>query len=100
MPKDLYLEVAEIQFKLRWAVSQVHVLNHCSLVILYKYWKSVHFIVEVAEKVIICVELNAFILLCFCISENHLIPFANPLAAMTHHHLWVFNATRKSILIH
>lgn len=56
--------------------------------------------VEVAEKVIVCVGLNIFILLGFRITENNLIPFANPFAAMTHHHLRVFNATCKSILIH
>lgn len=56
--------------------------------------------VEAAEKVIICAGLNVFILLGFCITENHLIPFANPFAAMTHHHLQVFNAICKSILIH
>lgn len=56
--------------------------------------------VEAAEKVIICVGLNVFILLSFCITENHLIPFANPFAAMTHHHFRVFNATRNSVLIH
>lgn len=56
--------------------------------------------VEVAEKVIICAELNVFISFGFCITGNHLIPFANPFAAMTHHHLWVFNATCKSLLIH
>ena len=54
---------------------------------------------ELGEKVITCGGLRAFILLCFHITGNHLIPFANPFVANTLHHLQVFNATPKSILI-
>lgn len=46
------------------------------------------------------VGLDVFILLGFCITENNLIPFANPFVAMTCHHLQIFNAAPKSILIH
>ena len=53
-----------------------------------------------AERVITCGGLNVFILLHFHITGNHLIPFASASMAVTLHHLQVFNASPKSILIH
>lgn len=65
---------------------------------LCKYWKVFIFLAEVGEKLTICAKPNVFIVLTFHITKNCLNLFANPFAVVIHH-LQVFNATPKSILI-
>lgn len=56
--------------------------------------------VEVVEKVIIGVGLNVFILLSFCVTENHVNPICQSVCSNDSSSFRVFNATRNSILIH